>query len=512
VAYQALHRALEPIRLPQEDGRPITVTLDARATPAPAINDLAMQAAALLLTLRRVCVLGASDTTAAERLAFIDAVMSLLPYGLRATTAAATWTRATHRDHRFRLFFSDVARATDPPDRILYWGHPEETVITADDDWAYEYLTWLRDKVGQPAAKLAGLIDPMRFRREEILPVLDEIGIVASDPSLNYSATGQDYLHKPHVPQPAPGQGESYGERILRECARHLREGDQGKIKSDISQLKSMADSAIGDDERARYRRILKQTWLLKHAETLGGNAGKLYELLLRVAFTLPLSYEGYCRLEDCLESPSPPKPLLQAIDGAGLFDQKVTAIVYWNLQAPDDRTNLDKWYASGQVAADQLIQLLADKWDRPDHARVVCDVTLDYLARMAVHTKPNDTRMALQRHSFLAHALQANRVGHEQYQVSTLSQFLKAAYPGRLDSSAITQILTSMRYPPTPPLLAAVLLLLPIQPGTRLAETWADLAGEAYAFGSITLAGFDQDTYDRLAGRLPVFPSENMS
>jgi hypothetical protein len=507
VAYQALYKKLDSIRLPQEDGPPLTLTLATDAIPTPVIDDLAMQAAALLLTFRPVCVLGAHDTTAAERLAFLDAVMSLLPYGLRAATTAATWTRATHRDHRFRLFFSDVARAADPPDRILYWGQPEETGITAADDWAYEYLTWLRDKAGQPVAKLAGLIDPMRFKREEILPFLDEIGIVASDPGLNYSATGHDYLHEPHVPRPTPGQGQGYGEQILLTCARHLREDDQGKIKSDISRLKNMADSTVDDDKRIRYRRILKETGLLKQAETLGGDAGKLYEPLLRLAFTVPLSYKGYCQLEDCLENPAPPRPLLRAIDSAGLSDQVVTAIIYWRLQALDGRTTLDKWYASGQVSASQLIQLLAASGLRPHHARVICDVTLDYLDKMGAHTKPTEIRAALQRQSFLGHALQANKVGPEKYQIDALSQFLRSAYPNRLDRSAILQILTSTHHPPTPPLVAAVLLRASGQPGTRPAGTPADLVAEAYAYGSLTLADFDPDTHRRLEPLLPLLP-----
>ena len=49
----------------------------------PAIDDLAVRVAPLLLTGVPVCVLGADETSMLERLRFIDTVMGLLPYGFR---------------------------------------------------------------------------------------------------------------------------------------------------------------------------------------------------------------------------------------------------------------------------------------------------------------------------------------------------------------------------------------------------------------------------------------------
>ena len=87
----------------------VSVGLDGEATP-PADVMRALPVVGLLLTGNPVCIVGAEATEMAERLAFIDATMSLLPYGMRAEMAASTWTRGTYQRHKFRLFFSEAPR------------------------------------------------------------------------------------------------------------------------------------------------------------------------------------------------------------------------------------------------------------------------------------------------------------------------------------------------------------------------------------------------------------------
>src|ERR1700722_5865430 len=82
--------------------------------------------AALLLTGTPACVLNAEDTSLDDRLAFIDWVMDLLPYGFRARMAAATWTRAPFRDHKFRLYFSAAPRQGD---HVVHWGQPDRAAL-----------------------------------------------------------------------------------------------------------------------------------------------------------------------------------------------------------------------------------------------------------------------------------------------------------------------------------------------------------------------------------------------
>ena len=84
---------------------------------------LAMRVAALLLTSRGVCVLGADDADAGERLEFLDDVMSLLPYGMRSRLAGATWASSTAYDLNLRLFFADARRRGN--DHVVFWHQPE---------------------------------------------------------------------------------------------------------------------------------------------------------------------------------------------------------------------------------------------------------------------------------------------------------------------------------------------------------------------------------------------------
>jgi hypothetical protein len=178
IGYQAMHQAFAAVRLPVTDGPPIRVTMAPATHLAPAIDDLTIRTAALLLTGTPVCVLGAEATTVTERLAFIDTVMALLPYGMRSRMAAATWTRATHRDHHFRLFFSSAPRVSSRPDHIVTWGRPGHPVITTEyGTAAHRYYTWLADKVRQPIAQLADMTDSCGFGTKHTDRVLGLIGI-----------------------------------------------------------------------------------------------------------------------------------------------------------------------------------------------------------------------------------------------------------------------------------------------------------------------------------------------
>jgi ribosomal protein L34 len=125
VTYHAMYQAVRGIPLPQDDRRPLRVEIS-RGAHGPTLDPLAMRVAALLLTGTPVCVLNAEDTTVDDRLAFIDWVMALLPYGFRSRMAAATWTRPTFRDHKFRLCFSAAPRQGD---HAVHWGEPDRAVL-----------------------------------------------------------------------------------------------------------------------------------------------------------------------------------------------------------------------------------------------------------------------------------------------------------------------------------------------------------------------------------------------
>ena len=173
--YLDMYRAFSAVTLPVRDGPPREVPVTPATRQIPGIDALAMRVAPLLLTGAPVCVLGADETSLEERLRFIDTVMGLLPYGFRARMAAATWTRPTHRDHRFRLFFSSEPRASEKPDQIVYWGEPELARIPGGD--AGHYYGWLADKV-TPLASLAQMYRELGFGDSadtEALRLVDEV-------------------------------------------------------------------------------------------------------------------------------------------------------------------------------------------------------------------------------------------------------------------------------------------------------------------------------------------------
>jgi len=175
VTYRAMHEALRDLRLPTTNGGTLRVSIAGRPGAPPVIDLLALRVAALLLTGRSVCVLQAQGVPVADRLGFIDDVMALLPYGFRAKMTAATWTRATYRDHRFRLFFTDAPRGPGQQDHVVSWGHPETAVITPQDGAAHEYLTWLEDTLIRPMARLTRLTEAYGFGD---VPVRNAVSLV----------------------------------------------------------------------------------------------------------------------------------------------------------------------------------------------------------------------------------------------------------------------------------------------------------------------------------------------
>jgi hypothetical protein len=495
IGYRAMHEALDSVTLSVADAPPKEVAIATPKSRTPAADDLAVRVAPLLLTGRPVCVLGAEGTSLPERLEFIDTVMELLPYGFRARMTAATWTRTTNRNHRFRLFFSGAPRAGEP-DYVVTWGDNPDLVSVPDRE-AGEYFDWLQDNVGQ-LAHLTDLTSEMGFSPKDTLQALESV-----------LGTRHRLQFRPRpvsrVPNGRP-QGD-IGEETLRYCAEHVELANPTRLRSDIAFLKKFAEGEIGDDWRARYRDLISRLGLLRPGFLIDDKyEERLYSALLRMGFGTPLSYDAYCRVEDCagvVPGDTPHRELLVAIVKAGMAEPIVSAIVYWHLRTTDQK-KVNKWLVSGQVDAVQLIDLLAGDWTYPEHARIVCDLALEYLKRAPDHYRPQQVRLALSRHGFLARALQMRHPDQDQYQVHALYRFLVAAYPQAaatpgqdLSKGAILQVLNGTGAPPTPALLSAVLMLLH-RPGA-----W-QLAWNAYIHGSLTMANFDEQTLARLRARLP--------
>jgi hypothetical protein len=515
IGYRAMYEALRAVKLTVADGPLKEVPIVMPTSRTPAADDLAVRVAPLLLTGRPVCVLGAEGTSMLERLGFIDSVMELLPYGFRSRMTAATLTRATNRNHRFRLFFSS-ARRTEEPDYIVNWGD-DPNLVPIPDREAGEYFDWLQDNVG-PLARLADLTTEMGFGQKDTLQALESVLGTRQRLQPRARPVARSSNNKPgQKPSPPATNHADAGEDALLACAEHMKLLNPTRLRSDIAFLRKFAEGEVGEDSRVRYQDLIAKLRLLRvNLLIRDRNEERLYDALLRMAFGTPLSYKAYCRVEKCAgvtTGDAPHQGLLGVIAQAGMAEPLVSAIVNWHLGRTDEK-KLNKWLVSGQVDAIQLINLLALDPIHAHHSRIVCDVIVDYLKKAPKHYQPRELRLALCQHGFLARMLQMRHLDNDQYQVYALYQFLKAAYPQpaatprqELSRTAILEILNGAGNPPTPALLSAVLMLV------RKPET-CQLAWRAYIRGSLTLANLSEATRERLRDRIPYIdaPTTNAS
>jgi hypothetical protein len=133
LSYTALHAAVSRIRLPAQDGSLITLSVPAEPASEAVrrvtedLDERIVAAAAALLLRGPVTVTQADGSTLEQRLAFIDAVASSLPFGLRAKFTAGTWSDSGIR-HRLRLAFASRAREEGA---VVSWRNGGE--VTGDD-------------------------------------------------------------------------------------------------------------------------------------------------------------------------------------------------------------------------------------------------------------------------------------------------------------------------------------------------------------------------------------------
>ncbi|MEU6740699.1 hypothetical protein [Streptosporangium sandarakinum] len=158
VSYEALYHALAA--LPVTPSPPLVVRVPGFDPSAFDPGPDARCAAALLLTGRPVCVVGADGVPMIERLRFLDTVAALLPYGMRARLTAATRVSSTAR-HRIRLSFARHA-----PDNAyeVRWGRGTEVAWRDSPANVYiDLLTRSDVRVEDVLEGLARVTDPLSF-------------------------------------------------------------------------------------------------------------------------------------------------------------------------------------------------------------------------------------------------------------------------------------------------------------------------------------------------------------
>lgn len=251
-------------------------------------------------------------------------------------------------------------------------------------------------------------------------------------------------INRRALPAESAQGGTGAVEQLIVECGDRLRSGDEKGFKARLKALRSYADAEIGEKERRRYRVIVKEGGLLRPGLPLGSSAVPFYDVLLRLAFGLPLSYAHYCEVEDYLTSGDgkpqiPSRALLEAIDlgGGGHPDVRVKAIVCHHL-GPE---RLEKWFRSRELDVGQLVAALDGDWERPHHQDIAFRVTLRYLYERAGHFDPRRVDAALRAHGYLAAALKRAHGDSVRHQLTVLTALLRAAYPRGLDRPAVKEI-----------------------------------------------------------------------
>jgi hypothetical protein len=182
------------------------------------------------------------------------------------------------------------------------------------------------------------------------------------------------------------------------------------------------------------------------------------------------------------------------------MADARVSVIVLRCL----GKEKLGDWFRSKRVDAGKLIGLLAGEWERPRHAQIAGDATALYLLQMKGRYDPRSVLAALMKNGRLAQAMHLRHPDSPQYQVNVLSHILDAATGGNgLDRYVIYDVMIGTGAPPTPALLAAVLL-------TLADRADAPLAKELYLNGLLRFTDFDPKTrafLDRYAPHGIVLP-----
>jgi hypothetical protein len=381
-SYAELVAAVREQQLPAGLTGPVQVALPEIESPVldGSLGALAENVAALLLTTKPVCVLGADGTTGEDRLDFIDRVAALLPYGLRTTLSASTWASATAQNLKLRLFFSSAEIEDRGRTRYVLWGKPAELDLSAPRHMSARlYLSWLRHAgAGTAVDALADQTAPVRFRSADIA------AMIAALPS------GRPVTD------------------LLEQLADGLRQGDLNVVSPIVTRLRRSLDRGTPDPAtRLACQQVIITLGLLgSHQKMAPNTEASVYRVLLRLAVDAPLTYQGYCWIEDAAGGP-PRGRLRREIFGTFLFGGSLSWLA-WLLTSkaePEftDEDLLHRLADRGVQATAPITELVrAVTTVRQDHRPVAYDFAARYLRAYAA-----DPRAELVRRGYLAGLLE---------------------------------------------------------------------------------------------------------
>ena len=469
VSHLAMYETFRGIQPPEDDRSVLAVELAASAAGVPADVKRALPVAGLLLTGNPVCIVGAEATEMTERLAFIDTVMSLLPYGMRAEMAASTWTRGTYRGHKFRLFFSEAPRRSAGSgwdDHVVRWRSDQMVIAAAPGtkfpaEPAAEYLELLQ-RLGSPAIRqLTGAEEPGQFNAQASSRALGQIKALDADQTARAHTTRErkpSRRHEMPVPGPTrvhrgsrtPRTAEARRiEQLLLACVRAVASGAR-HVQRQVSQLEEILQATELPDaeQRQRLQDIFGTSPRLIRDLPMGRQRAALYQFLLRLTSSSTIDYQGYCLIEDILGY-RPDRALRKAIYEWKADDPILALLLSDQLGAPRPAGGLR-----------QLIELAVIPDVRPAHARLICDLLLkEFNSATAIDI--GDVMPLLREHGYLAPTLSAHEPDDLRYQVETLMNLLDAVFSRSPSGDPYRDVVTGGgRHAPTVALLLAVLCL----------------------------------------------------
>ena len=443
VGYQDMYDAFEgfwPARHDRSVRRLVLPRSGRPHKPAPLAGTrrlLAIRVAALLLTDRGICILGADSAGTDERLAFLDAVMSLLPYGMRSRLAGGTWASSTAYDLNLRLFFADARRRGN--DHVVFWHQREEEQI--GHPHAEHYRRWLTAGSPDPEAQLAVLTEPMGFAQYDVETLLERLDV--------------SYAKLPPSPAAAvaPLDPVAHTTAVLRECGNRIRGANPNFFDTELERLRGCLRFPMSPQDRAHLQEVVAEESLLSPHRSIDKKLlDRLYRVVLELAFETPLTYQGYCEVEACLGQPLH-KPLLQAMEAAWLPDLRARLLAVRALGGSE----LKRLRTELSIMPDRLAEAAADEDVRANHARILCELAIPALCECP---DSQALRQSLQVHCYMAPTLQRLYKTQSQHQYEQLSRLLRAAYGKRLERRDFSSILDLPGQMPSVALFAAVVQL----------------------------------------------------
>jgi hypothetical protein len=446
VDYQLPPRVVHPLRIELPSA-------EQAADPGPGPHpQLAAEVAVLLLTGRPVCILNADQVPAARRLAFIDGVLSLLPYGLRAALSASTWASSNAQDLKFRLFFASAPREDGGRTIHLDWDEERHTKLEPGRYEAADlYQDWLNRAGPSAIAGLASMGAPVRFAEREIR---DRITTLPSDRTVA---------------------------QTLADLDASIRAANWPLVSEQVKRLKRFVPAASQKPEdRVVFQSLIARYALFADHQKLHGSTKKsLYNTLLRLAYDESVSYAGYCQIEESVGRK--PGGTLRTV----LLRSRLNFLAYILAaeSEPGHSEAVMDQLEFHRLPSGKLLDFLDQDIDAilPRHRRTLLDFALYYL-----RTRAENAPQVLIDRGYLSALLDRAFPGDQRPQQSRLESILTFVYGHALSRAQITEVFEQPALAPSKAVEAAVAQLAPPK-ATRFIE-------ESVSYARLSRAGYAEE------------------